>query len=344
METIVNVLNITKKFGKRPKFLFWKSSKKTDAEEVIAVNNLSFSVNRGEVFGILGPNGAGKTTLLKCLSTLILPDSGTASILGYDLLKAPEQIRKYIGITFSTDRALYWKLTAYENLRYFSALYNMDKAESKKRINELIDFVGLKNDMHVMVEKFSSGMKQKLSLARALLHNPLIMFLDEPTLGLDPSFSKSIRECIKYNLSREQGKTIILSTHYMEEADFLCDRVAIMNKGKIVAIDTPENLKKSINFNEIIKLRYNYSDKSGSLKTLDGSLLERFQQKLSVKIENNANENVLTITGKNLSLSLNDILQFVYNNGIKVIDLQLSQATLEDVFLYYAGRRLKDGE
>ncbi|MEM2571389.1 MAG: ABC transporter ATP-binding protein, partial [Thermoproteota archaeon] len=231
-------------------FLFRKKNKET----IIALDDVSLSIKRGELFGLLGPNGAGKTTLVKILSTLILPDAGTALVNGYDVLKEPGKVRASIGVVSSGERSLYWKLTARENLEYFARLYKVPDQVAKRRIRELLNLMGLEDRADELVEKYSSGMRQKLAIARAMLHDPEVLLLDEPTLGLDPSFSKSIRSFIREELNKKQGKTILLTTHYMEEADKMCDRVAFITKGRIVAVDTPERLKNMIGKNEVLKL------------------------------------------------------------------------------------------
>jgi ABC-2 type transport system ATP-binding protein len=217
----------------------------------LAVENISFNVKKGELFGLLGPNGAGKTTTVKMLSTLLLPTSGSISILGMDILKNTHDIRKRIGFTFGGARGLYGRLTARDNLRYFAELYAMEPSLTRKRIEELLELVGLSARADDRVETYSSGMQQRLHLARALLHDPELLFLDEPTVGIDPVGARELRATVKNLIS--EGKTILLTTHYMAEAEELCDRIAIINHGNVVASGTPASLKKRIGKETVIE-------------------------------------------------------------------------------------------
>ncbi|MFP3854443.1 MAG: ABC transporter ATP-binding protein [Anaerolineales bacterium] len=213
-------------------------------KEVLAVDGISFGVAPGELFGLLGPNGAGKTTTVKMLTTLLLPTEGTASVAGFSVVEAPQQVRRRIGFIFGGERGLYWRLSGYDNLRYFASLYHVDPEQAKTRIPELLELVGLAERADEKVEGYSRGMKQRLHVARTLLHDPDILFLDEPTIGLDPVGARRLRHVIRE--MKEAGKTVLLTTHYMFEADALCDRIGVIDKGKIVALDTPEALKKHV--------------------------------------------------------------------------------------------------
>jgi ABC-2 type transport system ATP-binding protein len=227
---------------------FWKRTTRVTE----AVQEVTFEVSKGELFGLLGPNGAGKTTTVKMLSTLLLPTSGTITILGLDILRDTMEVRKRIGFTFGGARGLYGRLTAVENLRYFAELYAMEPALTRKRIPELLELVNLLDRGNEKVETYSSGMQQRLHLARALLHDPELIFLDEPTVGIDPVGARELRATIKELKSR--GKTILLTTHYMAEADELCDRIAIINKGRIIAMDTPAAMKAGMTAESVINL------------------------------------------------------------------------------------------
>ncbi len=217
----------------------------------MAVEDISFDVQRGELFGLLGPNGAGKTTTVKMLTTLLLPTSGTARILGLDVVQQTAEVRKHIGFAFSGSRGLYNRLTAIQNLKYFAELYALDPQVTRKRIPELLELVGLDGRGDDRVETYSSGMIQRLHLARALLHDPEVLFLDEPTVGIDPVGSRELRQTIKNLISL--GKTILLTTHYMAEAEELCHRIAIINKGSLVALDSPDALKRRISGDSVIE-------------------------------------------------------------------------------------------
>ena len=220
--------------------------------ELVAVDGISFHVARGELFGLLGPNGAGKTTTVKILTTLLAPTSGVARVLGYDVMREATQIRRRIGFIFGGERGLYWRLSGVDNLRYFAGLYHMDPKITRQRIPALLEKVGLQDRGQERVEGYSRGMKQRLHIARALLHDPEILFLDEPTLGLDPVGARDLRKMIA--TLQAAGKTILLTTHYMFEADLLCQRIAVINKGRIVAEGSPQALKDLVRDLSVIEV------------------------------------------------------------------------------------------
>ena len=222
------------------------------AKEVEAVRGVSFEVGEGELFGLLGPNGAGKTTTIKMLITLLIPTSGSASVLGYDVVKSPREVRRRIGYVFGGERGVYERLSGYDNLRYFAELYGVPPKEQKRRIEELLELVGLEGREHERAEGYSRGMKQRLHVARGLLHDPKVLFLDEPTIGLDPVGARELRSTVAALV--EAGKTILLTTHYMFEADTLCDRIAVLSKGEIVAEGTPLDLKRRVAQGSVVEV------------------------------------------------------------------------------------------
>jgi ABC-2 type transport system ATP-binding protein len=236
-ESIIEVNHLTKMFKK-----------------FTAVDDISFDVKKGEIFGLLGPNGAGKSTTLRMLSTLSRPTKGTATIGGFDTVKNDMEVRKLIGIV-SEKMIIYNRLTAKENLWFFGSLFNIPKDTLNKRIDDLLELVQLTKFKDAQVGTFSTGMRQRMNVVRALLNMPQVLFLDEPTLGLDPQSSVEIREFVR-KLNQEQGTTVIITTHMMLDADLLCDRIAIVDHGKIIALDTSTNLKKIISGGDtmIIKL------------------------------------------------------------------------------------------
>ena len=203
------------------------------SKEIEAVRGISFAVEPGELFGLLGPNGAGKTTTIKMLITLLIPTGGSARVLGLDVVRDAHEVRKRIGYVFGGERGVYERLSGYDNLRYFAELYGVPAREQKRRIEELLDLVGLKGREHERAEGYSRGMKQRLHVARGLLHDPEVLFLDEPTIGLDPVGAREVRSTIASLTAA--GKTVLLTTHYMFEADALCDRIAVITQGSIVA-------------------------------------------------------------------------------------------------------------
>jgi ABC-2 type transport system ATP-binding protein len=214
------------------------------SKEIEAVRGISFAVEPGELFGLLGPNGAGKTTTIKMLITLLIPTAGSARVLGLDVVRQAHEVRKRIGYVFGGERGVYERLSGYDNLRYFAELYGVPAREQKRRIEELLELVGLKGREHERAEGYSRGMKQRLHVARGLLHDPEVLFLDEPTIGLDPVGAREVRATIA-SLT-EAGKSVLLTTHYMFEADALCDRIAVISKGSIVAEGTPLELKRGV--------------------------------------------------------------------------------------------------
>ncbi len=220
--------------------------------EVEAVRGVSFSIAEGELFGLLGPNGAGKTTTIKMLITLLIPTSGEARILGHDVVKDARWVRERIGYVFGGERGLYERLSARDNLRYFAELYGVDPARQRARIDELLELVGLKGREKERVEGYSRGMRQRLHVARGLLHDPPVVFLDEPTIGVDPVGARELRATIASLTTG--GKTVLLTTHYMFEADSLCDRIAVIAGGEIVAQGTPQELKAGVADGSVVEV------------------------------------------------------------------------------------------
>jgi len=222
------------------------------SHDVEAVRGVSFAIREGELFGLLGPNGAGKTTTIKMLITLLIPTSGTARVLGRDVVKDARWVRERIGYVFGGERGLYERLSALDNLRYFAELYAVDPRRQRARIHELLDVVGLKGREHERVEGYSRGMRQRLHIARGLLHDPPVLFLDEPTIGVDPVGARELRALIA-SLT-QAGKTVLLTTHYMFEADSLCDRIAVIANGEIVAQGTPQELKAGVEAGSVVEV------------------------------------------------------------------------------------------
>src|SRR5438552_4308596 len=214
------------------------------AVEIEAVRGISFEVGEGELFGLLGPNGAGKTTTLKMLITLLLPTAGEARVLGHDVVREAREVRRRIGYVFGGDRGLYERLSALDNLRYFCELYGVSGKAQRRRIQEVIELVGLRGRERERVEGYSRGMRQRLHIARGMLHDPEVVFLDEPTIGVDPVGARDLRQTISDLVAA--GKTVLLTTHYMFEADALCDRIAVIAKGSIVGEGTPTQLKERV--------------------------------------------------------------------------------------------------
>lgn len=287
-----------------------------------AVDNLSLDIEENEVFGLLGSNGAGKTTTIHMLATLLKPTSGTATVNGYDIIAQPAKVRESIGIVFqapSSDDML----TGYENLYVHSLLYSVPRETRKNRIEEVLELVGLSERKNDRVKTYSGGMRRRLEIARGLLHKPRVMFLDEPTLGLDPASRETMWKYVR-RLVEEEKVTIILTTHYMEEADVLCDRIGIIDRGKIVALDTPAKLKASLG-GDIIKIKTHTKDADIIARKFD------FVQKAEFV------DGFLVLSVKNAKKDLPVLLQ-----NIEAEQAEFSSPTLNDVFIQLTGRNIKE--
>lgn len=300
---------------------------KRSIKEVMAVEDISFEIRAGELFGLLGPNGAGKTTTVKMLATLLIPTKGTATILGYDVVKEAKEVRKHIGFIFGGERGLYWRLSGIDNLRYFASLYSVEPEVSKKRIPYLLEMVGLKDRGNERVEGYSRGMKQRLHVARTLLHDPEILFLDEPTIGLDPVGARDFRQVIR-DLQSEK-KTILLTTHYMFEADSLCQRVAVIDKGTIVALDSPSELKKHVADLSVIEVE-TFGTPSEIVERLRAlSFVD------SLHIEEQDQRQMLLIQTARGAEAVPDVMNSL--NGTRVGRVIVREPTLEDAYVRLVG-------
>jgi len=222
---------------------------------IVAVDRVNLQVNKGEIFGLLGPNGAGKTTLIKILCTLISPTSGRALVGGYDVAKDEEKVRGCVGLVTCEERSFYWRLTGRQNLQFYGILYNLKTSEIKARVKQISRLLEIEDILNQRFDSYSTGTKQKMAIARALIPDPEILFMDEPTRSLDPMMSAEVRSFIK-KLAEQQGKTIVLATHQLQEAEQLCDRVAIMNRGRVIAVGSLEELqaafKKKVEIKECL--------------------------------------------------------------------------------------------
>ena len=299
-------------------------------KSVKAVDHVNFSVKEGEIFGFLGPNGAGKTTTIKMLVTLLKPTEGTAKIAGHDIKKYPDKIRNSIGIVFQ-EPALDDQLTGRENLDFHARMYGMKKEKREKRIKEVLKLVNLEEKANTLVKNYSGGMKRRLEIARGLMHFPKILFLDEPTLGLDPQTRRLIWDYIKV-LNEKENITIFLTTHYMEEADYLCDRVAIIDYGKILVIEKPSKLKNQIG-KDVITIGCSNSE-------ICADILKREKWVESFK----THDSNVTFGTKEIEKKLPLILRIAERNNIEIKTIDIRKPTLEDVFLYYTGRKIREQE
>ena len=300
---------------------------KRTAKEVVGVDDISFSVEDGELFGLLGPNGAGKTTTIKMLTTLLIPTAGSASIRGMDVVKQAQDVRKRIGFIFGGERGLYWRLSGVDNLRYFASLYGVDPDVSKKRIPYLLELVGLKGRGDEKVQGYSRGMKQRLHVARTLLHDPEVLFLDEPTIGLDPVGARDFRQVILDLQSAK--KTILLTTHYMFEADLLSDRIAVINQGRIIALDTPSGLKSHVRDMNVVEVEMFGLPE----EMLNGLRALPFVDALSV--EDHEQRQMLMIQTARGAEAVPDVLALLA--GLKIGRVIVREPTLEDAYVRLVG-------
>ncbi|MDK2981549.1 MAG: type transport system ATP-binding protein [Chloroflexota bacterium] len=300
---------------------------KRTTKEVVAVEDVSFEIRPGELFGLLGPNGAGKTTSVKMLTTLLIPSGGSASIMGLDVVRDAARVRPRIGFIFGGERGLYWRLSALDNLRYFASLYYVDEATSKKRIPELLELVGLKGREREKVEGYSRGMRQRLHIARSLLHDPEVLFLDEPTMGLDPVGARELRTTVM-NLQSAK-KTILLTTHYMFEADALCQRIAVINKGKIVALDTPSKLKENVQDLSVVEIELygipqEFIDRIKALEFVVEVSVENRDQRQVLQVHTPKGPEAIPVLIENL-------------NGLRLGRIITREPTLEDAYVRLVG-------
>jgi ABC-2 type transport system ATP-binding protein len=303
---IITAQNLTRKF-----------------KSLTAVDNVSFAVEEGEVFGFLGPNGAGKTTTINILCTLLAPSSGAAGIAGFDCVRQPDAVRNAIGIIFQ-DTTLDAGLTAYENLKFHAYLYNLDRALTEKRIDEMLSVVELTGRKNDPIKNFSGGMKRRLEIARGLLHYPRVLFLDEPTLGLDPQTRNTIWQFIA-ELRKRERITVFMTTHYMEEAEH-CDRIAIIDHGRIIAEDTPAGLKAVVH-GDIIHLVTEDNDRAaGEIERLFSVTPRAENGSLFLEVER----------GEEF------IPRLIHSLPVKTVSVNLQKPTLNDVFLKLTGRTIRD--
>ena len=314
----------------------WPFGKKEPKALFTAVNGVDLQIQRGEIFGLLGPNGAGKSTTIRMLCTLLEPTSGAARVNGFDVVKQANDARRSLGTLLAGERSIYWKLSGRENLEYFAALYHIPQAIAKKRVDELIERMELKDRANELVEKYSTGMRQRVAIAKAMLARPPILLLDEPTLGLDPQAARNLRELIAQ--LKQEGHTILLTTHYMEEADQLSDRIGIIDTGKVIALDTPAGLKRHIEQKEVIKLEVTgWHDEIGDkIKSISGieNLMSRQQGEADLWEVN--------MQAHNSRTAIPRIVEHISGNGTRLVNMNIVKPSLEDVFIHLTGKALRD--
>ena len=311
----ISTVNLTKKFG-----------------DFTAVDHVSFEVRKGEIFGLLGPNGAGKSTAIRMLSTLSIPTEGSATVAGFDVQKEDGKVREHIGLV-SEKMIMYDELTARENLKLFGKLYDIPSDVLDKRIGKLLSFVRMEKWADHRIDTFSTGMKQRINVIRALVNQPEILFLDEPTLGLDPQSTAEIRELVR-RINIESRTTMVLTTHMMGEADMLCNRIGIMDHGKIVALDTSANLKRSISGNDTTLFEFEIPNLDASIV----SAVESLNSVSSVVRDDPAHIKVSSVGND----SFDTLVDTLRKNGAQIRTVKNLEPTLEDVFLHITGHEVRD--
>jgi ABC-2 type transport system ATP-binding protein len=311
----VEVSGITKRYG-----------------SITAVDHVSFEVVEGEIFGFLGPNGAGKTTLIRMLTTLLKPTEGSAMVVCCDVAKEPEKVRREIGVVpqaMTSDL----DLTGYENMDIYGRFYGISSKERKERIKRLLEMVGLSSRANDLVAAYSGGMRRRLEVARVLVHRPKILFLDEPTIGLDPQSRHVVWDFLR-KLREGDSMTVFLTTHYMEEAEAMCNRVAIIDSGKIIAIGSPNELKSQIPGNDIISLTF---------ESFSEGIIDRVKA-LTFVHNVNIEDNNLRIYVDNGALNLPLLMDEIKSFGGKILSVTIHEQSLEDVFMHYTGKSIREEE
>ena len=313
-DSAISLRSLTKRFG-----------------DLVAVDSVNLEIAKGELFGLLGPNGAGKTTLIKMLTTMLRPTEGEARVWGHNVAKERNEVRSSIGVVFQ-DPSIDNMLTGRENLDFHGRMYGMDGSLRKKRIDEVLELVDLTDKADIKMEDYSGGMQRRLEIARGLMHHPKVLFLDEPTLGLDAQTRRYIWKYVEEMNARE-GVTIVLTTHYMEEADYLCDRVAIVDNGRIVALDTPKNLKDLIGADTItLEVQSGGDALLQSLKSVDW-------------IKSTATSNgTIELRVDHAQARIPEVMIEAYKNKVLIKSVGLHEPTLEDVFLKFTGKKIREAE
>jgi ABC-2 type transport system ATP-binding protein len=308
----IDVKNLTRTFG-----------------HVVAVDHISFEVEEGEIFGFLGANGAGKTTTIMMLTTALNPTSGNATVCGHDIVKDRNELRKYMAVVFE-ELSLDTDLTARENLDFHARMYHIPRRVREERVSQALGLVGLKGKQNMLVKHYSGGMQRRLEIARAMVNEPRILFLDEPTLGLDVQTRRMLWDYAR-KLNRESGTTILLTTHYIEEADYLCDRLAILEQGKILVTDTPEGLKSSL------------GDSLLSVKLLQGADgLAKLLREVNWVKEVNQRDGWLDLSVESGETKIPEVARLAKEHGFAISSVSQHKPSLEDAFLHYVGRKLED--
>lgn len=312
-----------------------RNNKKEQFKELVALSSVSLQVQKGELFGLLGPNGAGKTTLIKILTTLLSPSSGSATVAGIDVEKHPQEVRKRINMVSGGETSGYGLLTVRENLWMFAQFYGIESKLANERIKKLAEIVGISDRLNTKSSDLSTGLRQKMNIIRGFLTDPQVLFLDEPTLGLDVGASRDVRDFIIKWMAENEERTLLLTTHYMAEADELCDRVAIINEGKVLACDTPTVLKRSLQKDVIYEINLFSSSE------LDINPYKNIPGVKNCTLLQKSEEAIMNLILESDSV-LSDVISEINLQSIKLNRLEKREPTLEDVFIKLVGQRINE--
>jgi ABC-2 type transport system ATP-binding protein len=330
----VETINLTKIFrsekeGEGGKFLDRLMHKNWMEEVKVAVDHVNIKVGSGELFGLLGPNGAGKTTMIKMLCTLIYPTEGTALVNGYDIRKEGLKVRRSISTVLGPERGFEWRLSGRQNLKFLAAMHDVPRSVADKRIEELLKLLDMQKEADKVFQKYSMGQKRKLTLAKALLPDAAVLLLDEPTIGLDPTISREIRKFIKEKVVEEDGKTVLLTTHYMEEADQICDKIAIIHEGKIAAVGTPSEIKDMVKENVTVELRVK------GCPTNICEMVRGIEGVIDATFEEHGSGGLQTIRTGIVAMEgvLQRIIELTLKSGGEIQSIRTEAPTLEDAFV-----------
>jgi ABC-2 type transport system ATP-binding protein len=326
MNAAISVTRLTKRFPRSSGYRDLLPFKKR--QWITAVEDVSLDIKEGELFGLLGPNGAGKTTLIKLLCCLILPNAGTAKVFGHDILKEEVAVKKLVGLVNAEERSFYWRLTGRENLQFYASLYNLPRKSARKRIDELLNLVEMADKADIRFQNYSTGMRQKLAIARGLLSEPRILFVDEPTRSLDPVSAQAVRRFFKEKVAGE-GKTVVLATHNLSEAEQLCDRLAIMDHGRVNALGSVQKLRSLFQTHEGCELQVKHFSEGilPNLRLIDGvqecHVTGQHDGVCSLKLRISNREAVLP-----------RVLAIMVNSGVEVCNCQLRELPIDEIFIH----------
>ena len=335
MAYAIEAVGLTKRFPRRRK-LRQIARHPFRMETIAALNGVNLQVEEGELFGILGPNGAGKTTLIKLLSTLILPDEGEAWVNGYNIFHEEENIKRSIGLVTGEERSFYWRLSGRRNLQFFATLHNMSPFQIQKRINSILEILELQEKVDDLFYTYSTGIKQELALARGLINDPQILFIDEPTRSLDPVAARNIRKFIREKLVKEQGKTVFLATHNLEEAGQICDRLAIIDRGRILSLGTPSEIRTTVSKED----RYILKARALSAEVLEKIGRQKKVAHLSSRPDPaNSSVSILEVRLLEHETALPLVIETLVSSGAKILDCSHFEVPLEDIFAEVVKRK-----